>query len=216
MEMEYLNEHTMRVFIGTEDLKDRGITFSDMVGDQEAVENFFLNILEEVDVSNKFQNSDAITFQVLPKKDGIDLYISKANDNIAAITEERAAFQNLMDTVDHMLEDEEELEDVLQSQINELDEGAVFSFPKVDDLLNLAADFDSSALKSSLYYHNEAYVLLIELTDPEFSAEEKTDLLYQLAEYGHFEPQRAGFYREYAKPLLGEDALAFLKQHFYA
>ena len=77
MEMEYINENTIRVFIDTDDLIERGISFMDIMSNQNEVEHFFMSILEEVDVSQKFQHTEAITFQVMPKRNGIDLYISK-------------------------------------------------------------------------------------------------------------------------------------------
>ncbi|KAA9294907.1 adaptor protein MecA, partial [Aerococcus tenax] len=103
MEMEYINENTIRVFIDTDDLIERGISFMDIMSNQNEVEHFFMSILEEVDVSQKFQHTEAITFQVMPKRNGIDLYISKGfgDDN-----EEDCAFQQLMETIGE-LEDED-------------------------------------------------------------------------------------------------------------
>ena len=103
MEMEYINENTIRVFIDTDDLIERGISFMDIMSNQNEVEHFFMSILEEVDVSQKFQHTEAITFQVMPKRNGIDLYISKGfgDDN-----EEDSAFQQLMETIGE-LEDED-------------------------------------------------------------------------------------------------------------
>lgn len=68
MEMEYINENTIRVFIDTDDLIERGISFMDIMSNQNEVEHFFMSILEEVDVSQKFQHTEAITFQVMPKE----------------------------------------------------------------------------------------------------------------------------------------------------
>lgn len=63
MEMEHINENTIRVLIGNEDLADRGITFLDLLGNHKDVENFFYSILEEVDVEDEFQGSEAVTFK---------------------------------------------------------------------------------------------------------------------------------------------------------
>ena len=45
MEMEKVNENTIRVLLGTEDLTDRGITVLDLLGNQKEIENFFFSIL---------------------------------------------------------------------------------------------------------------------------------------------------------------------------
>ena len=77
MEMEHINENTIRVLIENADLEERGITFLDLLGNHKQIENFFYSILEEVDVDEQFHESDAITFQVLPNGNGLELFISK-------------------------------------------------------------------------------------------------------------------------------------------
>ena len=77
MEMEHINENTIRVLIQGEDLVARGITFIDLLGNHQEIESFFYQILEEVDVEEQFIGSEAVTFQVLPKGDGLELIISK-------------------------------------------------------------------------------------------------------------------------------------------
>ncbi|WP_373750214.1 adaptor protein MecA, partial [Jeotgalibaca porci] len=72
MEMENINENTIRVVIESSDLEERGITFLDLLGNQKQIESFFYSILEEVDVENQFLETDAITFQVLPKGSGLE------------------------------------------------------------------------------------------------------------------------------------------------
>lgn len=75
--MEHINENTIRVLIENADLEERGVTFLDLLGNHKQIENFFYSILEEVDVDEQFHESDAITFQVLPNGNGLELFISK-------------------------------------------------------------------------------------------------------------------------------------------
>lgn len=77
MEVEHINDDTVRVYIRSEDLAERGFTFVDLLDGHKEIENFFYSILEEVDVDNQFKGSEAVTFQVIPKGDGLELYISK-------------------------------------------------------------------------------------------------------------------------------------------
>ncbi|WEG73550.1 adaptor protein MecA [Vagococcus intermedius] len=77
MEMERINENTIRVLIENEDLEARGITFLDLLGNHKQIESFFYSILEEVDIDEQFQETDAVTFQVLPNRNGLELFISK-------------------------------------------------------------------------------------------------------------------------------------------
>ena len=45
MEMEHINENTIRVIIENEDLAERGITFLDLLGNHREIESFFYSIL---------------------------------------------------------------------------------------------------------------------------------------------------------------------------
>jgi len=82
MEMERINEDTIRVVIGNDDLNERGIRVLDLLGNHKQIESFFYSIFEEVDVEHQFQDNDAVTFQVLPNRNGLELFISKNSENL--------------------------------------------------------------------------------------------------------------------------------------
>ncbi len=75
MEMERINENTIRVLIGNDDYLT-GHCKSLMLGNHKQIESFFYSILEEVDVDHQFQETDAVTFQVLPNRNGLGSYLS--------------------------------------------------------------------------------------------------------------------------------------------
>lgn len=77
MEIEHINEDTIRVKIENSDLIERGVTFLDLLSNQKQIERFFYSILEEVDLDDEFKDSNAVTFQVMPKNNGLELFISK-------------------------------------------------------------------------------------------------------------------------------------------
>lgn len=77
MEMERINEDTIRVVVTNDDLAERDISVIELLGNQEAIERFFYSILEEVDATHDFEDNDAVTFQVLPNRNGLELFISK-------------------------------------------------------------------------------------------------------------------------------------------
>ncbi|MDR3191266.1 MAG: adaptor protein MecA [Lactobacillaceae bacterium] len=77
MEMERINDDTIRVVVSNTDLADRSISVIDLLGNQDEIEKFFYSILEEVDTEHDFENNEAVTFQVLPNRNGLELFISK-------------------------------------------------------------------------------------------------------------------------------------------
>ena len=79
MEVNRLDDDTLQVIISQDDLDARGITMLDLRGDQHQIQEFFYQILEEVDTENQFKDNDSVTFQVLQSPSGIELIISKNN-----------------------------------------------------------------------------------------------------------------------------------------
>jgi Negative regulator of genetic competence, sporulation and motility len=55
MEMDRLNENTIRVILSTEDLQERGVTVLDLLGNKKQIESFFYSILDEVDKDHVLQ-----------------------------------------------------------------------------------------------------------------------------------------------------------------
>lgn len=116
MEVEHINDDTVRVYIRSEDLAERGFTFLDLLGGHKEIESFFYSILEEVDVDNQFRGSEAVTFQVVPKEDGLDLYISKN------MTMEKFSELPFLQEFDSQQANEFDVEDVNDDEIVEVDE----------------------------------------------------------------------------------------------
>lgn len=77
MEVKKINENTIRVLLENQDLTERGITVLDLLGNQEKIEEFFRSILDEVDKEHSFSDTDAVTFQVMPNRNGLELLIMK-------------------------------------------------------------------------------------------------------------------------------------------
>ena len=81
MEIEKINDNTIKVSLENTDLTERGITVLDLLGNQKEIESFFYSILDEVDTEHEFQANDAVTFQIMPNRTGLELYITKVDPN---------------------------------------------------------------------------------------------------------------------------------------
>lgn len=128
MEVEHINDDTVRVYIRSEDLAERGFTFVDLLGGHKEIENFFYSILEEVDVDNQFRGSEAVTFQVVPKGDGLDLYISKN------MTMEKFSELPFLQEFDLQQANDFDVEDVDDDEIFEVDEKTAHSNEQLEGM----------------------------------------------------------------------------------
>lgn len=213
MEMEHINENTIRVIIENEDLAERGITFLDLLGNHREIESFFYSILEEVDIEDEFKSSEAVTFQVLPKNDGLELFISK---NLTPEDLNKMNNSNEFETGDF---DQLIRQQILANSENSDEEGQtvhlrVFQLNSFEDLIELASYHFLDEALCDLYLFNETYYLQIYF-DPEiFGDYGLADATAEILEYTQDTSVTTEMLEEYGKLLMHRDAIEITRAHF--
>ncbi len=220
MEMEHINENTIRVLIENADLEERGVTFLDLLGNHKQIENFFYSILEEVDVEEQFHESDAITFQVLPSGTGLELFISKGgpiNDQL----EFSSASENLnsdefsqyikKQMVQNLNKSEKETE---IEHLEDETQDVVLRLNQFEDMIELSKMMHLDNAISNLFLYKERYYLNLvffinEMT--ERSAEEEIALALEFAEKTSV---TQGILEEHGKMIMEKKALELTRHYF--
>lgn len=226
MDMERINENTIRVLIGNDDLAARGITFLDLLGNHKQIENFFYSILEEVDVEEQFEETDAVTFQVLPNRDGLELFISKnagVNEPLdfsgLAGAMSASGFEGNEDyTHQERVEDKSLLEGMEYSRTDE-ESGMpvveiVLLLQSFEDMVQLAQEVYLENAVTNLYGLDHHYFL-----DVIFYAEDQDDRqidddIAQLLEFGRETTVTPEILGEYGKLLMNKNALETTRYFF--
>lgn len=219
MEMERINDNTIRVIIGKEDLQDRGVTFLDLMGNQDEIENFFYSILEEVDEEERFQDSDTITFQVLPSRDGIELYISR---NLAIDEGEIPTFDLPDDLKGEDYRDFIRQKILAMTKENQIEDGKqglgkdafLFSFNNFEEIIQLAKEVKGLYGQTNLYQLDQTYYLELYYPNDHFTTYEKKIDRALILEYGKESKKSSGLLMEHGKKLMSEAALDEIKQYF--
>lgn len=239
MEMERINDNTIRVILGNQDLEERGITVLDLLGNHKQIESFFYSILEEVDKDHSFTSNDAVTFQVMPNKKGLELLISKGSPD----HDHQDSDDLSMD--DHNFDDDkEDVSDFIKKQLRQTDDAGItdsgrssskrtstlkgFTSQPGPDREEIVLEFDdfedvisaAEALQlgdhtvSDLYQYKAKYYLdLIVYTD---SLDDITfaDALAVAFEYGNRTRVTPEVLSEYGKVLMTQTALEKIKHYF--
>ena len=230
MEMEHINENLIKVLIRQEDLEERGIDFLDLVGDQKTIERFFYSILEEVDVDKHFQESEAVTFQVMPNKEGLELYISRTNfDEMDEIWEDELT-KHLIERKREMNENESNKDDnkkektILDLFENEeksqetedvkLVEGEIIKFADLEDFLKLSREVTTDLIHADFYHMNSDYFLVINYVDSSIVEEYAYNKLLTMFEYGEKVKVTEAILQEHGDMLRSKDALKYFGENF--
>jgi adapter protein MecA 1/2 len=226
MEIEHINDDTIRVRIENSDLEARGYTFLDLLGNQKQIETFFYSILEEVDIDEEFQESDAVTFQVMPSRNGLELFISKNTDVhenfLTNVDFEDYTNQNADVTKDYSRfekprNSKKKKEEGTESEISQnekQDHHIVVEFQYFEQLIQLAGIFQTESGFTSLYQFNGKYYLELNFMNDEFSLrtpQEETALVMEFAEKTSIS---ADVLSEHGKLLIQDVALETINHYF--
>ncbi|MGX7776150.1 adaptor protein MecA [Streptococcus pluranimalium] len=92
MEMKQISETTLKITISMEDLEERGMELKDFLIPQEKTEEFFYSVMDELDLPDNFKNSGMLSFRVTPKKDRLDVFVTKSEIDKDLNFDDLAAF----------------------------------------------------------------------------------------------------------------------------
>ena len=225
MEIEHINDDTIRVRIENDDLEARGYTFLDLLGNQKQIETFFYSILEEVDIDDEFQESDAVTFQVMPNRNGLELFISKNSDiheNFLSGSEfvdlddsdydrDYSRFENNHKTYDDMKKED----GVLDSYESESDSHEfVVEFKYFEQIIQLSKIYTNDTGLSSLYQMDGKYYIEFFLLNDELSPRTPQEDQAIVLEYGEESQLNSDVLAEHGKLLIDDVALETINYHF--
>ena len=230
MEMERINENTIRVILGSQDLEERGITVLDLLGNRKQIESFFYSILEEIDQDHTFASDDAVTFQVMPNQNGLELLISRISpDSLQHDDSDNS-------TADSSVSDDNQLKNFIRRKLQERDnEGQetdtettvsefqanereqrdiVLCFNDSEAVIQLAMALRLESGFSTLYRYKDAYYLDLTLF-PDNLREQNVEDIYTIArEYGNRTNVTAEVLAEYGQPIIHQTALELLRHYF--
>ncbi|MCP8854177.1 adaptor protein MecA [Latilactobacillus sakei] len=227
MRMEKIDENTIRVLLENDDLEERGITGLDLLSNHKKIERFFYSILEEVDQDHVFANNDAVTFQVLPNEQGLELLISKNLSNLdlnKAQSEMVQGKDGITEYIKDQLlkrdtassEDDEE-DDEIESYLNQVDnptKQVVLGFDTFEDWIALAQQLHIESGVSNLFVYKHQYyaqlVFFLENTTETFVQDD----LAVANEFGHKTNYTADFLSEYGQRVMENSALELTRYYF--
>ncbi|GAA0364974.1 adaptor protein MecA [Alkalibacterium iburiense] len=215
MEIEHINEDTIRVTIENTDLEERGITFLDLLGNQKQIEKFFYSILEEVDIDEEFQESEAVTFQVMPNNNGLELFISKGTnfqENLPSLDD----FNNDSPSIDNFNEDESDKSDDVEdySKQGHKTKEVVLVMENFEQMIQLAQSMFLESGTSTLYHYDNKYYLHILFFVEEMDIRTSEEELAIILEYGEKSSVTPEILNEYGKKIMETNALEITRYHF--
>ena len=219
MEMERINDDTILVRIENEDLQERGTSVSELLANPTEIEEFFHSILVEMDVIDQFEDSEGMSFQVMPNPEGIELYVTKYVEKKDIELDSERFVRNLVDTIQHSLghrmgkpKKEKKVEAPVEKEktLEPLD--CTVFFDSFEDFVQLAKMYPYNVQKSSLYRYSNYYFLHV--YQDVFGGEDFTADVALLREFGEFSRVSWEVVQEYGEVMIKEKAIETAKKYF--
>ena len=219
MEMERINDDTILVRIENEDLQERGTSVPELLANPGEIEEFFHSILVEMDVIDQFEDSEGMSFQVMPNPEGIELYVTKYVEKKDIEADSERFVRNLVDTIQHSLghrmgkpKKEKKVEAPVEKEktLEPLD--CTVFFDSFEDFVQLAKMYPYNVQKSSLYRYSNYYFLHVYqdvIGEEDFTAD-----LALLREFGEFSRVSWEVVQEYGEVMIKEKAIETAKKYF--
>lgn len=242
MQVDHINENTIRVRINKDELAHRGLKVLDLLGDKQKIQQFFYSILSEVDTDHTFSQGVPVTFQVMPNNGGLDLMITKIkpddadnlrkmidpmNSDISQTQAEPDSGRSFFDLdpkddvnteLDPIKEEEVESsgqENAVDTQYWKFQNHHSYSFDELGNLIELADSLRVSDLASSLYYLRGKYYLKLAFLDENYAELRPADAWAIANEYGiKINDKEMKTVKETGKCLLNRDALDYIRHYF--
>lgn len=236
MEMEHINENLIRINISFTDLEARGINFIELLEDRNGIEQFFYSLLEEAEIDDYFQESDAVTFQVIPNRKGLEVYVSRSdwsedgefvNPWEEQITRRLFGLDSELDKHHEKNDQNYRLSDVFEELFSDIVDSdsdtelmttkhdtEVIKFEKLDDFLMLARQQPLKSIKTNLYHMEGDYYLTVKTDElSKLSDNDAESLLLFVHNFGEPSDITEHLLQEHGELIREGDALVFFGEN---
>lgn len=215
MKIERISENQLKLTLTKDDLKERDIKLEDLITPSEKTQKLFRDIMEQaLDEEDFVSENTPLMVEAVPMGvDGIMIIVTKVNnkdgknspptDLLQQAQETRRWKKKPLDTLEHA---EEKNSDIL-----------IYSFPALDDVIQVSIRLDSSFKGESAVYKNDGKYFLVLQGDTYTAEESSAELEPVLKEYGqkHVSTPLAKYYLlEHGETIIATKAVKALAKTF--
>jgi adapter protein MecA 1/2 len=225
VEIERINEHTVKFYISYVDIEERGFDREEIWYNRERSEELFWEMMDEVHSEGDFSLEGPLWIQVQALEKGLEVLVTKAQlskdgsklelplpeDKLREFSvpvDEK--IEAILDHHFHISRDDEPLADEDDHEVLQF----TICFKDIEDVIALAHRADFTGFVNHLFQFEERYYLFVQFNEEDYTEHEIDNMLSLLLEYGT--DSQVTIYRleEYGKEVIRDNALETLKIYF--
>ncbi|MBT2581736.1 adaptor protein MecA [Planococcus sp. ISL-109] len=217
MEIERINDNTVKFYISYLDVEERGFSRDEIWFNRDKSEELFWEMMDEVNEEADFVMEGPLWIQVQAMDKGLEVTVTRAQltkdgqklDLPDDIEERRKMFAGEEVESQEFDEFEPVYDDTDKKKLE-----YSFILSEVEELLPIAKRLMYVPLDTALYHFEGKYFLHIAFDEILHSEKDMKDQLSVITEYLQQSPVTIHRLEEYGKPIFKEDALANVLHYF--
>jgi len=216
MEIERINENTVKFFLSYIDIEERGFTREEVWYNRDKSEELFWDMMDEINEEAEFEVEGPLWIQVHAMNNGIEVTVTRALTGDGDPSEspfEQDDPRKMFQHANGVFDSDEEV----------APEGGVpvwidnsFYFGDFEEVIRLSgrlASFEYEA-KTSLYFVDDMYYLYVAYDEEEMDEQQKTDMFSILSEFGTQSNMTIHRLEEYGKVIMESDVFTQIRKYF--
>lgn len=217
MEIERINENTVKFYISYGDIEKRGFDREEIWYNRDRSEELFWEMMDEVHEEEDFTVEGPLWIQVQALDKGLEVLVTRAQ-----LSKEGHKFDLPID--DHINPVDVKIESMLdehfqaQQPLGEPQEDEtlefVLSFQDFEDVIALSKNPGVKGIITKLFSFENKYYLYVEFPEDAYEEEEIDNVLSILLEYSDESSMTIHRLQEYGKLIIPEDVFATVSQYF--
>lgn len=224
MEIERINEYTVKFYISYVDIEERGFDRDEIWYNRDRSEELFWEMMDEIHHEEEFAIEGPLWIQVQALDKGLEIMVTKAQftkdgTNLEIpISEDKMKELPVDERIESLLDQhfqvkQESTEDDAEEYVVDILE-CMIRFQDFEDLISLSHRDGLEGFKSSLYSFENKYYLFVEFEDEEIDEGFIDNTLSILLEYGVESSLTVHRIQEYGKEIIGEDVFTTIRKYF--
>ncbi len=225
MEIERINEHTVKFYITYGDIEDRGFDREEIWYNRERSEELFWEMMDEVHHQEEFSVEGPLWIQVQALEKGIEVVVTKAQLSKdgqkfdLTSSEDKSVDLPVDDNIETLLDQHFQTKrtkttDTQEDEIEEIDSlQFIIRFNDLEDVISLSHRVDLTDINNKLFFFENRYYLFVDFKE-DIEEEDLDNTLSLLLEYGQESQLTIHRIMEYGKEIIAENALVIIRHHF--
>lgn len=226
MEIERINENTVKFYISYIDIEDRGFEREEIWYNRERSEQLFWQMMDEVNYKEDFNVDGPLWIQVQAMEKGLEIIVTKAQvskdgENLELPNEnDKTIDVSVDDKIENMLEDKfgSDKETSSNKESEEKDLAYIFQLKNLEDVIQLSHyctnDFNEGI--DRLFYYDGKYYLFLEFTMEMDEDEILDDIVSKVYEFANDTKVTIHVLEAYGKLIFNDHALHGIRNYFSA